>query len=175
MELREPVVAMQRERRKRRPREADNTDARHRGRAARSSDDDSESEFERRGSVIHIVQVNGKPEEPISMEGESLPGWREPYEVRISRTVLREAGGEIPPAHSRRFSRSSPGAGFRVSQVASEMQARPPANIGVWVLLRMSRVMGVHSCARFATELAILCQRGGYCFSISQLGTFREE
>jgi hypothetical protein len=41
--------------------------------------------------------------------------------------------------------------------------------------MRMSRVMGVHSCARFATELAILFQGGGYCFSISQLGTFREE
>jgi len=122
MELREPVVAMQRERRKRRPREADNTDARHRGRAARSSDDDSESEFERRGSVIHIVQVNGKPEEPISMEGESLPGWREPYEVRISRTVLREAGGEIPPAHSRRFFRPCVHACSRVPERASEMQ-----------------------------------------------------
>ena len=27
-------------------------------------------------------------------------GWREPYESRGSRTVLRERGGAIPPRHS---------------------------------------------------------------------------
>ena len=27
-------------------------------------------------------------------------GWREPYDGRLSRTVLREPGGETPPGHS---------------------------------------------------------------------------
>ena len=38
------------------------------------------------------------------MEGESLQGWWEPYEARVSRTVLRERGGIAPPRHSRKWS-----------------------------------------------------------------------
>ena len=60
---------------------------------------------ERRGRAVHgRLEVNPSGEEPTDRPRQKNAGLWEPYDGRLSRTVLREREGEVP-------SRYSPGVG----------------------------------------------------------------
>ena len=78
------------------------TDAEHRGGSARSSDEVSVMEMERRGwHVQNRTLVNHKWEELMIYANLVIcKGDEEPYEVRVSSTVLWETEGEVPSVYS---------------------------------------------------------------------------
>ena len=56
---------------------------------------------ERRGRAVHgRLAVNPSGEEPTDRPRQKNAGLREPYDGRLSRTVLREREGEVPSRHS---------------------------------------------------------------------------
>ena len=56
---------------------------------------------ERRGRAVHgRVEVNPSGEEPTDGPRQKNAGLWEPYDGRLSRTVLREREGEVPSRHS---------------------------------------------------------------------------
>ena len=56
---------------------------------------------ERRGRAVHgRVEVNPSGEEPTDRPRQKNAGLWEPYDGRLSRTVLREREGEVPSRHS---------------------------------------------------------------------------
>ena len=58
---------------------------------------------ERRGRAVHgRVEVNPSGEEPTDRPRQKNAGLWEPYDGRLSRTVLREREGEVPSRHSPR-------------------------------------------------------------------------
>ena len=70
---------------------------------------------ERRGRAVHgRVEVNPSGEEPTDRPRQKNAGLWEPYDGRLSRTVLREREGEVPSRHS-------PG----LTQVRRDIQRRP--------------------------------------------------
>ena len=100
----EPVGAMLRETRKRRTRERLSTNALHGGGSARSSDEGSVIELERRGRPGRWKERgNRKAGGPRSRNKGLATGWigsrvgrEEPYEARVSRTVLWGPGWDSP-------------------------------------------------------------------------------
>ena len=65
---------------------------------------------ERRGRAVHgRLEVNPSGEEPTDRPRQKNAGLWEPYDGRLSRTVLREREGRFPPAthqglkHSKRL------------------------------------------------------------------------
>lgn len=78
------------------------TEAAHRGGSACSSEEVSVMEMERRGwHVQNRFLVNSWEEELIIYANLVLcKGHEEPYEARVSSTVLWEAEGEVPSAYS---------------------------------------------------------------------------
>ena len=93
---------MLRKKSKWRPHKDESTDAEHRGGLPRSSDEASVMAVERRGKHVQSYKlVNQKWEEPASNAKPALVGGHEePDELRGSRPVLREPGGEIPLGYS---------------------------------------------------------------------------
>ena len=138
----EPVVPMPRETRNRRPRERLSTDAGHRGGRARSSDEGPVMGLERRGpALLPRTAANQQWEEPVSDARprvettrrwstgngrnccpRSVAGGQEPYDGRLSRTVLRAPRGEIPRGDSTSLHTAQ--AGCSVS-IFSTFSARP--------------------------------------------------
>ena len=58
---------------------------------------------ERRGRAVHgRLEVNPSGEEPTDRPKQKNAGLWEPYDGRLSRTVLREREGEVPSRHSPR-------------------------------------------------------------------------
>ena len=56
---------------------------------------------ERRGRTVHgRLEVNPSGEEPTDRPRQKNAGLWEPYDGRLSRTVLREREGEVPSRHS---------------------------------------------------------------------------
>ena len=56
---------------------------------------------ERRSRTVHgRVEVNPSGEEPTDRPRQKNAGLWEPYDGRLSRTVLREREGEVPSRHS---------------------------------------------------------------------------
>ena len=56
---------------------------------------------ERRGRAVHgRLEVNPSGEEPTDRPKQKNAGLWEPYDGRLSRTVLREREGEVPSRHS---------------------------------------------------------------------------
>ena len=56
---------------------------------------------ERRGRAVHgRLEVNPSGEEPTDGPRQKNAGLWEPYDGRLSRTVLREREGEVPSRHS---------------------------------------------------------------------------
>ena len=56
---------------------------------------------ERRGRAVHgRLEVNPSGEEPTDRPRQKNAGLWEPYDGRLSRTVLREREGEVPSRHS---------------------------------------------------------------------------
>ena len=81
--------------------EWESTDAGHRGGPARSSGEGPVMGSERRGRAVHgRVEVNPSGEEPTDRPRQKNAGLWEPYDGRLSRTVLREREGEVPSRHS---------------------------------------------------------------------------
>ena len=82
--------------------QGESTNAEHRGRSARSSDEVSVMEMERRGwHVQNRTLVNQKWEElKIYANLVICKGHEEPYEARVSRTVMWEPEGEDPSGDS---------------------------------------------------------------------------
>ena len=77
---------------------------------------------ERRGRAVHgRVEVNPSGEEPTDRPRQKNAGLWEPYDGRLSRTVLREREGEVPSRHS-------PGFGARRGRLAAAVD--PPAAAG---------------------------------------------
>ena len=71
---------------------------------------------ERRGRAVHgRLEVNPSGEEPTDRPRQKNAGLWEPYDGRLSRTVLREREGEVP-------SRYSPGGTAR--QIHSRQRSR---------------------------------------------------
>ena len=59
---------------------------------------------ERRGRAVHgRLEVNPSGEEPTDRPRQKNAGLWEPYDGRLSRTVLREREGEVPSRHSPGF------------------------------------------------------------------------
>ena len=59
---------------------------------------------ERRGRAVHgRLEVNPSGEEPTDGPRQKNAGLWEPYDGRLSRTVLREREGEVPSRHSPGF------------------------------------------------------------------------
>jgi len=90
---------MLRERPKMRTIEAESIEAVFSGGPGRSSEEASVMEVERRAGVICLRMINNRIGGRIIVlkQGSFLrPGWRERYESRGSRTVLREAGVKLP-------------------------------------------------------------------------------
>ena len=59
---------------------------------------------ERRGRAVHgRLEVNPSGEEPTDRPRQKNAGLWEPYDGRLSRTVLREREGEVPSRYSPRF------------------------------------------------------------------------
>ena len=59
---------------------------------------------ERRGRAVHgRLEVNPSGEEPTDRPRQKNAGLWEPYDGRLSRTVLREREGEVPSRHSPRY------------------------------------------------------------------------
>ena len=91
--------------------ECESTDAGHRGGPARSSGEGPVMGSERRGRAVHgRVEVNPSGEEPTDRPRQKNAGLWEPYDGRLSRTVLREREGEVPspPLTTSQPPRSSP-------------------------------------------------------------------
>ena len=83
--------------------EWESTDAGHRGGPARSSGEGPVMGSERRGRAVHgRLEVNPSGEEPTDRPRQKNAGLWEPYDGRLSRTVLREREGEVPSRHSPR-------------------------------------------------------------------------
>ena len=81
--------------------EWESTDAGHRGGPARSSGEGPVMGPERRGRAVHgRLEVNPSGEEPTDRPRQKNAGLWEPYDGRLSRTVLREREGEVPSRHS---------------------------------------------------------------------------
>ena len=81
--------------------EWESTDAGHRGGPARSSGEGPVMGSERRGRAVHgRLEVNPSGEEPTDRPRQKNAGLWEPYDGRLSRTVLREREGEVPSRHS---------------------------------------------------------------------------
>ena len=81
--------------------ECESTDAGHRGGPARSSGEGPVMGPERRGRAVHgRLEVNPSGEEPTDRPRQKNAGLWEPYDGRLSRTVLREREGEVPSRHS---------------------------------------------------------------------------
>ena len=58
---------------------------------------------ERRGRAVHgRLEVNPSGEEPTDRPRQKNAGLWEPYDGRLSRTVLREREGEVPSRYSPR-------------------------------------------------------------------------
>ena len=56
---------------------------------------------ERRGRAVHgRLEVNPSGEEPTDRPRQKNAGLWEPYDERLSRTVLREREGEVPSRYS---------------------------------------------------------------------------
>ena len=56
---------------------------------------------ERRGRAVHgRLEVNPSGEEPTDRPRQKNAGLWEPYDGRLSRTVLREREGEVPSRYS---------------------------------------------------------------------------
>ena len=56
---------------------------------------------ERRGRAVHgRLEVNPSGKEPTDRPRQKNAGLWEPYDGRLSRTVLREREGEVPSRHS---------------------------------------------------------------------------
>ena len=67
---------------------------------------------ERRGRAVHgRLEVNPSGEEPTDRPRQKNAGLWEPYDGRLSRTVLREREGEVPSRHSPGSSARRCGAG----------------------------------------------------------------
>ena len=67
----------------------------------RSSDEGPVMGPERRGRAVHgRLEVNPSGEEPTDRPRQKNAGLWEPYDGRLSRTVLREREGEVPSRHS---------------------------------------------------------------------------
>jgi len=82
-----------------RPIEADSIDAVFSDGFGRSSDEASVMEVEQRAGVIRLRMINNRLGGRIFVlkQGALIsPGWRERYESRGSRTVLRGAGVKFP-------------------------------------------------------------------------------
>ena len=59
---------------------------------------------ERRGRAVHgRLEVNPSGEEPTDRPRQKNAGLWEPYDGRLSRTVLREREGEVPSRYSPRI------------------------------------------------------------------------
>ena len=59
---------------------------------------------ERRGRAVHgRLEVNPSGEEPTDRPRQKNAELWEPYDGRLSRTVLREREGEVPSRHSPRL------------------------------------------------------------------------
>ena len=81
--------------------EWESTDAGHRGGPARSSGEGPVMGSERRGRAVHgRLEVNPSGEEPTDRPRQKNAGLWEPYDGRLSRTVLREREGEVPSRYS---------------------------------------------------------------------------
>ncbi len=83
-------------------REAENTDAPERGGLPRSSDESPVMGLERRGrvTVSDIGPTGCAGRSPIvQWKAAAFVRWHEPYDARVSRTVLWGARGEIPRAY----------------------------------------------------------------------------
>ena len=64
---------------------------------------------ERRGRAVQgRLEVNPSGEEPTDRPRQKNAGLWEPYDGRLSRTVLREREGEVPPRHSPPLSATLP-------------------------------------------------------------------
>ena len=62
---------------------------------------------ERRGRAVHgRLEVNPSGEEPTDRPRQKNAGLWEPYDGRLSRTVLREREGEVPSRYSPGSARS---------------------------------------------------------------------
>ena len=60
--------------------------------------------LERRGRAVHgRLEVNPSGEEPRDRPKQNNAGLWEPYDRRLSRTVLREREGEVPSRYSPGF------------------------------------------------------------------------
>ena len=71
--------------------ECESTDAAHRGGPARSSGEGPVMGSERRGRAVHgRLEVNPSGEEPTDRPRQKNAELWEPYDGRLSRTVLRE-------------------------------------------------------------------------------------
>ena len=74
---------------------------------------------ERRGRAVQgRLEVNPSGEEPTDRPRQKNAGLWEPYDGRLSRTVLREREGEVPSRHS---------PGSYTAQRATPPEARPAA------------------------------------------------
>ena len=64
---------------------------------------------ERRGRAVHgRLEVNPSGEEPTDRPRQKNAELWEPYDGRLSRTVLREREGEVPSRHSPGFGQGEP-------------------------------------------------------------------
>ena len=64
---------------------------------------------ERRGRAVHgRLEVNPSGEEPTDRPRQKNAGLWEPYDGRLSRTVLREREGEVPSRYSPGFESAGP-------------------------------------------------------------------
>ena len=80
---------------------------------------------ERRGRAVHgRLEVNPSGEEPTDRPRQKNAGLWEPYDGRLSRTVLREREGEVPSRHS-------PGTDFARSWNVFGSGARKPRSEAV--------------------------------------------
>ena len=69
---------------------------------------------ERRGRAVHgRLEVNPSGEDPTDRPRQKNAGLWEPYDGRLSRTVLREREGEVPSRHSPGTHRPKPKTGPR--------------------------------------------------------------
>src|SRR5665647_1195579 len=82
-------------------RKGQSTDTGHRGGPTHSSDEGSVMGLEPRGRADQgQAEANPQGEEPRGRPKPERAGLREPYDERLSRTVLREREGEVPSRYS---------------------------------------------------------------------------
>ena len=87
---------------------------------------------ERRGRAVHgRLEVNPSGEEPTDRPRQKNAGLWEPYDGRLSRTVLREREGEVPSRHS-------PGCDIR-------LRPRPPSWLDTSVVA-YARISAASNC-----------------------------